>query len=218
MNVYLRRIKRYLLTRSDAGRKWLAWTDLRRHLDHIGWFRSVEEQLPVDRDGNCLPWFTYPMISFLNERVQSDMTVFEYGSGNSTLWWSKRVSGVVSYEHDFEWYSSLTKRVPSNVEYRHLDLEHGGEYCKAVLGYKKRFDIIVIDGRDRVNCARNSLGALRDNGVMIWDDSGRKRYQNGYSYLLKNGFRRLDFEGLGPIASTRKCTSIFYRDNNCFGI
>lgn len=50
-----------------------------------GWFRSVEEGLAVDREGYCLPWFIYPAISFLKERIQSDMAVLEYGSGYSTL-------------------------------------------------------------------------------------------------------------------------------------
>ena len=190
----------------------------KQHLHEIGWFKSVEEQLPVDRDGNCLPWFTYPVISFLNEKIQSDMTVFEYGSGNSTFWWSEKVLSVVSYEHDFEWYSSLKERVPANVKYRHCDFESGGEYSKAILEYNDRFNIVVIDGRDRVNCAKNSLGALRENGLIIWDNSDREKYQEGYSYLMQNGFRRLDFEGLGPINAYKWCTSIFYRSNNCFGI
>ncbi|HAY39752.1 MAG TPA: FkbM family methyltransferase, partial [Desulfobacteraceae bacterium] len=84
--------------------------------------------------------------------------------------------------------------------------------------YKDIFNIIVIDGRDRVNCAKNSLKALKGDGVIIWDNSEREYYQEGYSYLIQNGFRRLDFEGLGPIGIREWCTSIFYRDNNCFEI
>ena len=202
----------------DAGKKLILCRNLRHYLHEIGWFKSVEEQLPVDRDGNCLPWYTYPVISFLNEKIQSDMTVFEYGSGNSTFWWSEKVFSVVSYEHDFGWYSSLKERVPSNVKYRHCDLESGGEYSKAILEYNDRFNIVVIDGRDRVNCAKNSLGALRENGLIIWDNSDREEYQEGYSYLMQNGFRRLDFEGFGPINAYKWRTSIFYRSNNCFGI
>ncbi len=217
MNTFVKKIINYLLSQIDTGKKLLLCL-FQPYLDQIGWFKSVEEQLPVDRDGNCLPWFTYPAISFLNGKIQSDMTVFEYGSGNSTLWWSQRVSKVISYEHDFGWYSSLKERFPSNVTYRHCDLEYGGKYCKAILGYNERFDIVVIDGRDRVNCAKNSLGALRGNGLIIWDNSDREKYQEGYSYLMQNGFRRLDFEGNGPINTCKWCTSIFYRSNNCFGI
>jgi hypothetical protein len=218
MNAYIKKLIKDLLLRSDAGKKWLVCRNLYPYLDEIGWFKSVEKGLPIDGDGNCLPWFTYASISFLNGKIQSGMTVFEFGSGNSTLWWSRKVFSVVSYEHDYEWFSFLKGSIPSNVKYRHCDLEYGGEYCKAILEYNDKFDIIVIDGRDRVNCAKNSLGALRGNGVIIWDNSEREKYQEGYLYLKQNGFRRLDFEGHGPVNPYKWCTSIFYRSNNCFGI
>ena len=78
---------------------------------------------------------------------------------------------MVSYEHDLDWYRYLGNFVPANVEYKHCSLEIGGDYCKAIRGYDKRFNIVVIDGRDRVNCAINSLSALQDNGMIIWDNS-----------------------------------------------
>ena len=218
MSTLAKRLTKHLVSRSDSVKKLVFTQSLRPYFDDIGWFNSVEERSPVDRKGNCLPWYTYPAISFLNKKVLSDMVVFEYGSGNSTLWWSQRVSSVVSYEHDQEWYSSIKKMVPTNVEYMYCALEYGGEYSKAILAYKKRFDIVVIDGRDRINCAMNSLVALRDDGMIIWDNSDREQYEDGYSYLKNNGFRRLDFEGHGPINAYPWCTSIFYRDNNCFGI
>ena len=104
------------------------------------------------------------------------------------------------------------------MEYLHHELVHGGEYSKTILRYNNAFDIIVIDGRDRVNCARNCLGALKDNGVVIWDNSDRDKYEEGYAYLVQNGFNRLDFDGLGPINCDGWRTSVFYRQNNCLGI
>jgi len=174
--------------------------------------------MPVDKAGKSLPWFTYPAISFLHRRIRSDMTVLEYGSGNSTLWWSGKVVSVVSYEHDFEWYTKLKEKVPENVSYHHCALEYDGAYSKAVLEYSNQFDVIVIDGRDRVNCAKNSLEALRPDGVIVWDNSDRESYEEGYSFLRQHGFRRVDFEGLGPINAVTWCTSVFYRTSNCLGI
>jgi hypothetical protein len=197
---------------------WRKFLAFRHYFQEIGWFQSLATGLPVDHDGNPLPWFTYPAIAFLNKKVQSNMTVFEYGSGNSTLWWSQKVANVVSYEHDWDWYHSVKGRLPANVDYHHCDLEDGGKYSQAILTYHKAFDIVVIDGRDRVNCAKNCLGSLRDNGVIIWDNSDREQYQSGYSYLIQNGFRRLDFEGLVPITTFKSCTSIFYKTQNCFDI
>jgi hypothetical protein len=87
-----------------------------------------------------------------------------------------------------------------------------------VAGYTNAFDAIVIDGRDRVNCCKNSLGALKAAGVIIWDNSERPDYQEGYDFLINNGFKRIDFGGIGPINPDAWCTSVFYRSNNCLGI
>lgn len=207
-----------LVGRSKRAKMMFLCPKLYPYLDEIGWFRSKEARMPMDRNGDSLPWFTYPSIAFLTGRIRSDMSVFEYGSGNSTLWWSTKVSELVSCEHDLEWYNFFKERVPSNVSYIHRDLENGGGYCKAILQFDDNFDIVVIDGRDRVNCAKNLLPKLHDRGVIVWDNSDRQRYEDGYSFLLDNGFRRLDFTGLGPINNSEWCTSVFYRDDNCLNI
>jgi hypothetical protein len=180
----------------------------------MGWFRSADEGLPVDKAGNPIPWYPYAMSTFLDGRINSDMEVFEYGSGNSTLWWSKRVSSVTSCEHDLEWFDRMKTKLPPHVDYMHCELETGGKYCQTILDFESKFDCIIVDGRDRVNCAKNSLKALKPDGVIVWDDSEREYYQEGYDYLADSGFRRLDFWGLGPNCSRDWCTSIFYRDGN----
>ena len=218
MNSGLRKWIIRQLSHRGFGKKLLLGRYLVPYFEEIGWFNSIREQLPVDRNSNYIPWFTYPAIAFLQGRIQPDMEVFEYGSGTSTLWWAEKVSSVISCEHDIKWYSSIKTKIPFNAEILHYNLEVGGEYCKAILEYKNRFNIIVIDGRDRVNCAKNSPGALREDGVIIWDNVEREKYQEGFFYLIQNGFRRLDFEGLGPVGRNKWITSIFYRRDNCFGI
>jgi len=206
-----------LLLRNRFGRRMVRFYGLRGYLDRCGWIRSVNEGLPVDRSGACLPWYTYPAISFLKDRIRPDVSVFEFGSGNSTLWWSMHASRVISCEHHEEWYKAFQSKLPESVEYLHREIE-GGHYRDAILAYDSEFQIIVIDGRDRVNCAMNSLAALSADGVIIWDNSDRAKYSPGYSFLIDNGFRRLDFWGLGPINDHQWCTSVFYQDGNCLGI
>jgi hypothetical protein len=187
-------------------------------LRESGWFRSMKEKSPVDSDGKPIPWYTYPAIEFLGKRVGKSMTVFEYGCGNSTIWWAERVREVVSVEHDKNWYERICPRVPGNVQLFHIDLEYGGEYSKKVTEYEKTFDIIIIDGRDRTNCARNSLKSLKPDGVVIWDNSDRQEYKEGYEFLNRYGFRKLEFTGLVPAFNEKSETGIFYRDNNCLSI
>jgi len=183
-----------------------------------GWFRSFREQASVDAMGEPIPWITYPAIEFIRKRVQPKMSVFEYGSGGSTAWWASLVSQVVSVEHDREWFQKLITKKPANVELIQIDLIYGGEYSKKIAYYKNRFDIVVVDGRDRVNCIRNCLGALTESGVVILDNSDRSQYAEAVAYLFEHGFRKLEFIGFCPTVNLKSETSIFYRSQNIFGI
>ncbi|MDA8239844.1 MAG: hypothetical protein M0Z67_05660 [Nitrospiraceae bacterium] len=187
-------------------------------LKDYGWFRSVKEEASVDAEGMPLPWLTYPAIEFLRNRLDPGMSVCEYGCGNGTLWWASKVKAVVSIEHDKEWYKKINAVKPGNVILFHCDLEYGGVYSRKISEFENRFDIVVIDGRDRVNCAKNSLCALKPGGVIVWDNSDRPQYEGGYTYLREKGFRKIEFVGMGPGINTKNETAIFYRDNNILGI
>lgn len=208
-----------LLKKRRRTNKWLALRDLgksKSYLEQVGWFESVFRRAAVDRDGNPIPWITYPSIAFLEERIKWQMELFEYGSGNSTLWWARRVSRVVSCEHDQSWYEKIVSQVPDNVEYIYSRLNDG--YSDVIKKYSNEFDIIVIDGRERVKCARNAVVALKPDGVIVWDNSDRERYQPGFDFLREAGFRRIDFPGMIPIDPQASCTAIFYRTLNCLAI
>jgi len=189
------------------------------YLLKTGWLKSMQTGEAVDAEGNPIPWITYPAIDFLAGRVQSWMSVFEYGSGNSTLWWSSRVSTLVSCEHDKEFYADFRGKVAANTTYL-LRRAKGGsrEYDQEIIKYRDMFDIIVIDGRHRVECAINCLAALQTDGVIVWDNSDREEYRPGFDFLFKAGFKCLDFRGMGALATRRWNTSIFYRPQNCLGI
>jgi SAM-dependent methyltransferase len=188
------------------------------YLYNKGWFKSGAEGKCVDLCGNPIPWFTYPFIDFIAKKIHSQMTVFEYGCGFSTIWWSKMVKEVVSIEHDKKWYEMARSAVPENVRIHFVELKYDGDYSRKISEYENKFDIVVIDGRDRINCTKNSLRALKEDGVIIFDNSDRDCYQEGYDFLENVGFKRIDFDGMGPINNYSWRTSIFYRAKNCLNI
>lgn len=188
-------------------------------LSMSGWYESFRKKMPCDRLGNALPWYTYAAISFIEPRIFNGMNVFEYGSGNSTIWWANRVGHIVSCEHDEQWHEVMRKDMPECVDYRLRPLSEGPNRYQDEIGkFSAEFDIIIVDGRERVSCAKNSLVALKRDGVVLWDNSDRSRYEEGFSFLHENGFKRLDFSGMGPINAYGWCTSIFYRPDNCLGV
>lgn len=192
---------------------------LSKYLQAEGWHLSLKKTSVIDSDGQELPWYTYPFIHFLEPRLHKDLVIFEYGSGNSTIWFSKKVKHVVSVEHHPGWYYKIKKKVRnlSNVHYILKDLG-SGEYQNEILKYSNTFDIIIIDGRQRVKCCINSLEALKEDGVIILDNSDRTRYEEGYNFLVSNGFKRIDFWGIGALNTKSWSTSIFYKKGNCLNI
>lgn len=188
------------------------------YLRSIGWIDSYRTKSSVDGEGRPVPWYRYAAIEFLDERVERSQNVFEFGCGNSTLWWAERTKSVTAVEHNPEWAGKIAATAPDNVCVLEVELQADGEYCRTPCRREMEFDILVIDGRDRVNCALQGLAALAADGVIIWDDSHRRRYRYGLRFLEQKGFRRLRFTGLGPISPEPGETSILYRSENCFGI
>jgi precorrin-6B methylase 2 len=190
----------------------------KKYLIPKGWFLSRFLLSPVDEKNVPLPWFTYASIHFITQKLNPSFTVFEFGSGNSTLWFASKVQRVFSVEHDADFYAHKLNELKSfeNISCELIPLGEG--YSDKILDFDNAFDIIVIDGRERVDCAKNSIKALKKDGVIIWDNSDRDEYAEGYDHFIKNGFKKIDFKGVGPISHSEWQTSIFYRTDNCFDI
>lgn len=188
------------------------------YLHDIGWTNSIKTREVVDVDGKPLPWDTYPFIQFIGPRLNNKLTIFEFGSGNSTHYYSKRVTSVTSVEHDKLWYDKIKSAMPANVNLFYSELSAGGEYCHYAARTNQHYDVIIVDGRDRVNCCINSLPALNGGGVIVLDDSEREKYAGAHTFLTKEGFKKIDFWGTAPAIEYLKCTTIFYRPGNILGI
>ena len=185
-------------------------------LSAAGWPRSVRLGVPVDRHGNPIPWYTYSAIEFLDERIQSVDSVFEFGTGQSTLWYSARVNQVYAVEHDKRWYQALKEKIPSNV---HATLAIDREsYVSAANEHGRLFDLVAIDGIHRRECVGPTMTALSDAGVIIWDNSDRLDFAGALPEFTERGFRVLRFRGLGPVQRIGWETAVLYRSNNCLGI
>lgn len=42
--------------------------------------RTINEKICIDRDGNPIPWYTYPAIEYLSQFDVTDKDVFEFGA------------------------------------------------------------------------------------------------------------------------------------------
>jgi precorrin-6B methylase 2 len=184
-----------------------------------GWFESACLYKSIDKNKNPIPWWSYSFNDFFIPKLNKNLEIFEYGSGNSTIFLSKRVKSIISIEHNKEYYEYVKQQIDNNVNLKYIPLDkYNGEYSKIVLKEQKFFDVIIIDGRDRINCLKNSIQKLKDNGVLILDDSQRKNYQEAKEFMKDNGFKYIDFTGVSAGTYKKKATTIFYKSNNWMGI
>jgi hypothetical protein len=188
------------------------------YLHQTGWLRSLREEQPVDNNGAAIPWMNFPVVAFLRDRLTKDLDLFEYGSGHSTLFFARLVKSVTSVESNEAWFSLLKVRLPGNAELRLEPANTDASYCRAVHVSGRKYDVVVVDGTDRVNCVKQGLTALSPDGIMILDDSQREAYAEGISRAKASGFRALFFEGLKPSGNGVDRTTVFYRRENCLGI
>jgi precorrin-6B methylase 2 len=214
----LKKTESYTSLLNPARIKTLLSFGLKGYLSEIGWFKAFETKSPIGRNSEPIPWVTYSFIDFIADRIQKDHTVFEFGSGNSTFYYAQRAQKVVSVEHDKAWYEKISAAKPLNSEMIFCELQKDGDYSKMPESMGLKFDIIIVDGRDRVNSCYHSLTALSEKGVIVLDDSERENYAAAISFFKKQGFRELSFSGISPGLFYRKSTSVFYKDNNCLGI
>ncbi len=187
-------------------------------LRDIGWFLTFKTKEAIDGQGNPLPWLTYSFIKFIEPRLRNDMEVLEFGSGNSTLWFSSRVKSIRAIEHNLSWFVKMEKRLPNNASVILRSGDSIEEYLNVLKISAKQYDIIIIDAIHRNKVVEFCEPALKSGGIIIFDNTQVEDYKSGISFLVNNGFKRLDFIGMLPIISYDNTTTIFYKDYNCIGI
>lgn len=170
---------------------------------------SVTNGTCVDSAGQPVPWYTYPAIEYLKQLDVRDRTVFEYGSGSSTLFWAARAARVVSVEDDEGWFTKLRSRVPANCELIfEPDLR---AYARTIERYPEGFDIIVVDGAarggTRLRCSQHALPMLRPGGMIILDNSD---WLPESARLFRDAdLIEVDMTGFVPIFGHSQTTSFF---------
>lgn len=183
-----------------------------------GWMNSMLENSIVDGKGNPIPWYTYSAIFFLDQYDLSTEDVFEWGSGYSTFYYASKVKSIKTVESDMEWFQKIRNRMMKQKHVICLFRNTEKEYVGAISENLKKYSIIIVDGKYRETCGKEAIVHLKENGILILDDSERKEYNGLKKYLVENNFKSLDFWGIAAGISYIKCTSIYYRPSNILNI
>ena len=179
----------------------------------FGIARTIDEKVSIDRDGNPIPWYTYPAIEYLSQFDYQNKKVFEFGVGNSSLFWANRAMKVVSVEDNLKWF----EKWQNELKHPHLSViwrDEGEIYENAILETDEMQDVIIIDGKRRFQCAQSALKRLNKGGIIILDDSDRintsLEYKKAVDILKSANLLQVDFYGFCPINNYTKTTSVFF--------
>ena len=179
-----------------------------------GQLNTFRSHRPVDAGGAPVPWITYPAFEFLSQFDYSESAVFEFGSGNSTLFWAKRARSVASVETDRDWFNTLMGSKPPNVRLSYF--ADPDRFVGSILDAGHSFDIVVIDSAShRYRAACNAIQRVSDGGIIVLDNSDW--YPNTCQLLRKSGLPQVDFHGFGPVNGYAWTTSVFFHGDMKFG-
>ena len=164
-----------------------------------------EEKKKLNKYGN--PIFTYPDMresnfKFIEKYLGKDKNLLEFGSGGSTVYFAKKVKKLIAVEHDPYWVQKVSENLkeqdienvsliyaPANQPFelgetpktqRQIEFY---DYIRAPEVIKKNipdfsYDVVFIDGRARIECAKYIFPFLHENSVVILHDyKGRQRYR-----------------------------------------
>ena len=171
-----------------------------------GHSNSIVMKKSVDAKLNPIPWFTYPAIEFLNQFNYTEFDIFEWGSGNSSFYFAQKCKSIISIEINSEWYDLNNEYKLKNQTFI---LSNEENFDSEIMNFNQSFDIIIIDSIKRNECAKTALKKLKENGLIILDNS--ERHPEICQFLRENNFTEIDFHGFGPINNYTWTSSIFFK-------
>lgn len=180
--------------------------NVRTLAEEHGLARSMACGECLDGQDQPIPWYTFPAIEYFRQWDCTGWNVFEYGCGNSSLFWAGRGARVSSVEHDAQWHERMLQRVDP-ARQRLLLRQDRESYAAAIRECGEAFDMVVVDGVWRNECAAQALPRLKPGGLVLLDNADW--YTDVAATLRERGFFQVDFSGFGPINFYAWTTSLF---------
>ena len=174
-------------------------------------------RLPIDYE---LPWWSFRSIEYA-DMVFPGKSIFEFGTGGSTIRFSRMCKSVTSVEDNEGWLkivqtkANLENITNINFNYHYFDFDHPksfnkSEYLRAYDG-SKEYDVVIIDGQDqtfreRIACFKHVEPSIKEGGIIVVDDWWR------YIELLEcNRAKEIKvFESVGPCRYGVTSTAFFH--------
>lgn len=182
---------------------------------------------------NPLPWMYIKAVHFIEYHLRKcphRPTVYEFGSGTSTLFFQSLGTKVVSVETNEQWAHAVNSKLTNDeigscvVHVKPLENSNPGEYgsfwkefngksFESYVHYFDKFDeladVVLVDGECRVKCLESAFKICKPNGLVVLDNSGRERYKFAVD-KYKEENKWVELEGPTTYGQGNDSTIIFF--------
>jgi len=117
------------------------------------------------------PWISYDAQVVLGQFLTKDSAVLEFGSGMSTIWYGRRAGSVFSIEDDADWFAAVETLLQGQPNVTCRFAADRGAYTG--LAPDRAYDLIMIDGNWRLDCAEFAMAHLAPGGIIYLDNSDK---------------------------------------------
>lgn len=169
--------------------------------------------MQVNSKLQILPWYNYPLITFLESYIKPSMNIFEFGTGFSTIFYAQNNCNVYGVECNAEWIEKVQElakmyNIEQNISIEFCPKSH--EIARYINNVDEniQFDAIVIDSYNRIECLEEAK--KRGAKVIILDNSERPNLANAYEIMQE--FEVLHFKGEGPNRNGVSESLVFHKN------
>ena len=139
-----------------------------------------------------LPLIAQNAFRFLKPRLAPTARVFEWSSGMSTLWFERHCAEIHAVEDDPVWFDLVSRRIRNARLYYLRDRDYINKIQDFPAGY---FDLISIDGSERLACFKIAADYLQPGGMLLIDNTDFDRINQGDLYQIDCYLaKRTDFQ------------------------
>jgi hypothetical protein len=169
--------------------------------------KNIIDILKLKGMGKEMPMLSLPFLDWFNSFDFKEFNFLEFGSGYSTIYFSKIVKSVTSYETDEDFYKFMLNKNLKSIDYKLIDTK------KIILGEfdmptEKKLIVLIDCDFNRYHVCKNIL--IKSNPeIIILDNS--EWYPEACSILYEKEYNEIPFWGIRPEENYEKCTSVFLK-------
>jgi 16S rRNA G966 N2-methylase RsmD len=179
-----------------------------------GHFWSAMAGKSMDSNRNPIPMLTYPALEVLASMDLAKVSILEFGSGQSSIYFDQRVKKLTSIESSPQWARYVRNNTSSKVNLYVCPEKKDFKLVQKKI-VNKQFDIVLIDGvpykgGDRMEAANLTLNLANNPKLVIVDNSDLRQCLPIINAFEINNYIRADFIGYSPKAYHKQSTSFFF--------